>query len=133
MTEFQELIKDAPKFDLMERGELVAYAYAMYAAGAKAEAENAKLMEDAADTILSLRDRAQELQAENAKLRGARDVWQENDAKLRELVRDMRTCIVHACMCEFCPLFVTEEDMGERRCIADIKARMRELGIPEEA
>ena len=43
MTEFQELIKDAPKFDLMERGELVAYAYSMYAAGAKADAENAKL------------------------------------------------------------------------------------------
>jgi hypothetical protein len=32
-------------------------------------ADDAKLMEDAADTILSLRDRAQELQAENAKLR----------------------------------------------------------------
>lgn len=45
MTEFQELIKDAPKFDLMERGELVAYAYAMYAAGAKTEAENTKLRE----------------------------------------------------------------------------------------
>ena len=69
------------------------------------------------------------LETENAKLRGARDVWQENDAKLRELVRDMRTCIDHACMCEFCPLFVTEEDMGERRCIADMKAHMRELGI----
>ena len=92
-------------------------------------ADDAKLMEDAADTILSLRDRAQGLQAENARLRGARDVWQENDAKLRELVRDMRTCIDHACMCEFCPLFVTEEDMGERRCIADMKAHMRELGI----
>jgi len=46
-------------------------------------------MEDAADTIMSLRDRAQELQAENAKLRGARDVWQDNDVKLRELVRDI--------------------------------------------
>ena len=45
MTELQELIKDAPKFDLMERGELVVYAYAMYAAGAKADAENAKLRE----------------------------------------------------------------------------------------
>lgn len=51
------------------------------------------------------------------------------NAKLRELVRDMRTCIDHACMCEFCPLFVTEEDMGERRCIADVKTRLRELGI----
>jgi len=26
---------------------------------------------------------------ENAKLRGARDVWQENDAKLRELIADL--------------------------------------------
>ena len=46
-------------------------------------------MEDAADTILSLRDMAQVLRAENAKLRGARDVWQENDAKLRELIADL--------------------------------------------
>lgn len=72
-------------------------------------------LDGAADTILSLRDRAQELQAENARLReqlqeaeheesvawdrvrkaereidwlrAARDMWQENDAKLRELVR----------------------------------------------
>jgi hypothetical protein len=44
---------------------------------------------DAADTILSLRDMAQVLRAENAKLRGARDVWQENDAKLRELIADL--------------------------------------------
>lgn len=52
-------------------------------------ADDAKLMEDAADTILSLQDMAQGLQAENAKLRGARDVWQENDAKLRELIADL--------------------------------------------
>lgn len=45
MTEFQELTKDAPKFDSMERSELVAYAYGMYAAGAKTDAENAKLRE----------------------------------------------------------------------------------------
>lgn len=56
---------------------------------------------------------------------------ESENAKLRELVRDMRICIDHACMCEFCPLFVTEEDMGERRCIADIKAHMRELGVDE--
>lgn len=57
------------------------------------------------------------------------DCLDTENAKLRQLVRDMRTCIAHACMCEFCPLFVTEEDMAERRCIADIKARMRELGV----
>lgn len=45
MTEFQELVKDAPKFVSMERGELVAYAYGMYAACAKMDAENAKLRE----------------------------------------------------------------------------------------
>ena len=43
MTEFQELVKDAPNFASMEHGELVAYAYAMYAAGAKMDAENDKL------------------------------------------------------------------------------------------
>lgn len=45
MTEFQELIKDAPKFASMERGELVAYAYGMYAAAVKADAENDRLRE----------------------------------------------------------------------------------------
>jgi len=45
VTEFQELVKDAPKFVSMERGELVTCAYAMYAAGAKTDAENAKLRE----------------------------------------------------------------------------------------
>ena len=56
---------------------------------------------------------------------------QAENAKLRELVWDMRTCIDHACMCEFCPLFVSE-DMNERRCIADMRARMRELGLEVE-
>lgn len=43
MTEFQELTQDAPNFVSMERGELVAYAYGMFAAGTKSNAENAKL------------------------------------------------------------------------------------------
>lgn len=42
-TEFQELTKNAPNFTSMEHGELVTYAYAMYAAGIKTDAENAKL------------------------------------------------------------------------------------------
>lgn len=46
MTEFQELVKDAPNFVSMERGKLVAYAYAMYAAGKKTDAENEKLREE---------------------------------------------------------------------------------------
>lgn len=45
MTEFQELTQDAPNFVSMERRELVAYAYGMFAAGTKANAENAKLRE----------------------------------------------------------------------------------------
>lgn len=45
MTEFQELIQDAPNFVSMERGELVAYAYGMFAAVTKANGENAKLRE----------------------------------------------------------------------------------------
>lgn len=45
MTEFQELIQDAPNFVSMERGELVSYAYGMFAAGTKANAENTKLRE----------------------------------------------------------------------------------------
>ena len=45
MSEFQELVKDAPQFVSMERGELVTYAYAMFAAGTKADSENAKLRE----------------------------------------------------------------------------------------
>lgn len=73
-------------------------------------------MNEDKDALIYLADvRIDELEAENA--------------RLRELVRDMRTCIGHACMCEFCPLFVTEEDMDEPMCIADIKAHMRELGI----
>lgn len=50
------------------------------------------------------------------------------NAKLRELIRLMQTCIEHACMCDFCPLFVSE-DMDEPTCIAEIDSRMRELGV----
>ncbi len=48
--------------------------------------------------------------------------------KLRELVGIMRTCIKHACLCDFCPLFAAE-DMDEPRCIAEMDSRMRELGV----
>ena len=41
------------------------------------------------DRSIRMADKMDCLATENAKLRGARDVWQENDAKLRELVRDM--------------------------------------------
>ena len=45
MDKLQELTKNAPKFEQMERGELVAYAYGLFAAGTKADAENDKLRE----------------------------------------------------------------------------------------
>lgn len=45
MTKFLELVKGAPNFNAMERDELVVHAYAMFAAGAKADSENAKLRE----------------------------------------------------------------------------------------
>lgn len=54
----------------------------------------------------------------------------DENAKLRELIRLMRICIEHACMCDFCPLFVSE-DMDELRCTAKIDSRMRELGVTD--
>lgn len=45
MAEFLELVKGAPNFNAMERGELVIHAYAMFAACTKANSENAKLRE----------------------------------------------------------------------------------------
>ncbi len=66
---------------------------------------------------------------ENAKLRSMRDVWQENDAnlreqcaKLRELVRDYEHCTIHAdcSRCEYdgklsahCPFSPCFPDTGE--------------------
>lgn len=43
--ELRELIKDAPRFEHMERTELVAHAYGLFAAGNKVGAENEKLRE----------------------------------------------------------------------------------------
>lgn len=119
MTEFQELIKDAPKFDLMERGELVAYAYAMYAAGTKADAENAKLrqlVESIIDRSFRTADKMDCLDKENAKLR-----------KLAHLVAEY----VSVDQCESC--------VTKRACIAGeldmcsirkaILEKLSELGI----
>lgn len=49
-------------------------------------AEDAKMMDDAADTILSLRDRAQDLQTENAKLRELLAEDNEELAKMRRAI-----------------------------------------------
>ena len=54
-----------------------------------------------------------------------KDLEREN-TQLRELVRLMQICIEHASMCDFCPLFVSE-DMDEPTCIAEIDSRMRAL------
>ena len=60
------------------------------------------------------------LKAENAKLRGARDVWQENDAKLRELVRAAWRCIHTGASCSDCRLIAGG---------CTLQTAMRELGI----
>lgn len=62
----------------------------------------------------SLADENERLRQENAKLRGARDVWQENDAKLRELVRDMWLQLLNA---------------YDRKEVDEFADRMCELGI----
>ena len=51
MDEFGELTKNAPKFEQMGKGELVAYAYGLFAAGNKAEDENDKLRELVRDMV----------------------------------------------------------------------------------
>ena len=73
MTEFQELIQDAPNFVSMERGELVTYAYGMFAAGTKANAENAKLRRLAHDALLYGNERS----------------YGESLYKLKEMARDL--------------------------------------------
>lgn len=62
------------------------------------------------------------LNVENAKLRSARDMWQENDAKLRELVRHLYECSFHR-TCKRCKY------IGET---CDFEHDMRELGMEVE-
>ena len=83
----------------------------------------ATLMMDAADTISELRDDLQRANAENAKLRAARDVWAENDAKLRELVSGLEYC-TQGFVCDRCPLY-DPLSTNHRRC----ESLERELGI----
>ena len=73
-------------------------------------------MMEAADTIWQLRDRAQTLQAENAKLRElVRDMWEGyNDPRCEEChLKDTPTCAD-------CPICARE---------ASVIDRMRELGV----
>ena len=66
-----------------------------------------------------------QLEAENAKLRAASDTWAENDARLRELVRDLIT--------ELAPPALTVDEINcgtiYRARIGHFKARARELGM----
>ena len=107
MTEFQEFTQDAPNFVSMERGELVAYAYGMFAAVTKVEAENAKLRE-------SLEYANNEWENESMEYLST----QVDNAKLRELVRDM------------CVWAYIDSDCDLEDRFAD---RIRELGVEVEA
>lgn len=100
--ELQELVKDAPKFVSMERGELVAYAYAMYAAGVKMDAENDKLREQGA----RLFDKTLELGTDNA--------------KLRKLVLDALTTISW-CTIDCCPSDNKKRELNERARVLGIE------------
>lgn len=99
MKEFQELVKDAPNFVSMERGKLVAYAYAMYAAGAKTDAENAKLR----STLRAL------IAGTNAELCADRDY---PDCKECLMNRDRENCTVTDAM-ELLGCNAYGEPMGE--------------------
>lgn len=68
------------------------------------------------------------LKAENAKLRGARDVWQENDAKLRELVSVLAHCAADS-GCDSCPINGGCAQVGELDLCETVHDRMRELGV----
>ena len=105
------------------------------------------ILREAAETIWELRDDLQRSNAENAKLREERDkmdVWHSKElsatmaenAKLRELVRDMYSCISHANEADW---FHFERDKsgcgmsctvnGESCGLCALADRMRELGI----
>jgi hypothetical protein len=77
----------------------------------------------AQEQIDGLRREVRELRDENAKLRAASDTWQENDARLRELVRHLRECTRHN-VCAAC-------EYADDAC--DFDYDMRELGIGASA
>lgn len=89
-----------------------------------------------ADAFHTLYKLSQDVSVEHSELMSQAMKWvhkekveplEAENAKLRELIRLMQICIEHACMCDLCPFFVSE-DMDEQRCIAEIDSRMRELG-----
>ena len=99
-------------------------------------ADDARLMDDAADTIWQLRDDLQRANAENARLRselesvgtaaylyGRGDLQAEN-AKLRELVRAAWRCIHTGASCSDCRLIAGG---------CTLQTAMRELGVEVNA
>lgn len=97
--------------------------------------ENAALIRSAADTIWELRCKLNDEQDEVAKLReqGARlfdktlELVTEN-AKLRELVRDMEVAFIHGPCYRWCEF---KEPCNGDRC--QYRDRMRELGVEVDA
>ncbi len=90
----------------------------------------------------ALEKRIDELCAENEKLRAARDTWQENDAKLRELVRGLHMAYIGIiCQCESFDSALTYEfssdvdaDLAKQHTSYEqdrhrFDVAMRELGI----
>lgn len=73
----------------------------------------------------------EKLRQDNAKLRGARDVWQENDAKLRELVSVLAHCAADS-GCDSCPINGGCARVGELDLCATVHDHMRELGVEAE-
>ena len=91
-------------------------------------ADDARLMEDAAETILFLRDRAQDLQAENAKLRELADrAWKSAERLCQAFdgpCRDDGVTIAKPC------------PMGERdeECVyGQLQKELRECGVEVDA
>lgn len=70
------------------------------------------------------------LRQDNAKLRSARDVWQENDAKLRELVSVLAHCAADS-GCDSCPINGGCARVGKLDLCETVHDRMRELGVGE--
>ena len=71
------------------------------------------------------------LRDENAKLRGARNVWQENDVKMRELLRDVYILHRNGLDCTECPWFAECNTTSGCPWLGIFANRLCELGILE--
>ena len=128
MTEFQELTQDAPNFVSMERGELVAYAYGMFAAGTKANAENAKLREELddqasydqilSDILCQQTELCIKAEADNAKL------WELSSIMLKCIMANERKKLI----CWECPM---HKQFDELRSYCCLEQEAKKLGIEE--